>query len=343
MYGEAISAGLSAGTQAAGMIGDAFKQADAEEWRKLALEAARQMPLLNLGDTPDYQQLQYLGDFNPAMYQTPEAAQYQTIEDSPETRAIQMQALQRLIGQADGTFDAQNKAEQFQALDSANRMAQSREGAIRNQMERKGQGGTGVNALMQAQGAQMGANRARAGTLDAVSKAALQKLAAMQGAVGAAGQVRGQDFQRNSANANIINDFNMFNTRARNDVNQRNVDVQNQAGLRNLNTRQDIGGRNTGIHNSNIDRKTSNRVLENNSRVGRQNSIIGTMGGVASQSSNSGNVYNQLGQQGGQMFTNIGAGISAANNANPSQGYMYQNGEEGFQRSDDGSFTSQWW
>jgi hypothetical protein len=312
--GEGVSAGASAASQATGSIFDILAQNRAEDLRKLALQQASQQPVLTLPGG-DYNQLDYLGDYNPAAYATPESANAQTVADSPETRAIQMQALQNLIAQGNGAADASNAAGQFHALDSANQLANSREGAIRQEMERKGQGGTGVSALMRAQAAQMGANRAKSGTLDAVSQAALQKLAAMQGAVGAAGQVRGQDVGLNAQNANIINDFNKFNVAARNRVSQMNTEQANGAQLRNINTRQDISGKNTGIRNSNLDRKTNNAVLQNNSAVSRNNAIVQGLGGQAVQSQNSGNVYNQLGQQGGQLFNNIGSGIAASNQA----------------------------
>jgi hypothetical protein len=337
MAGEGYaSAGVSAASSLTGSILDALKQGDAERARELALEAARQTPDLQLPDQ-NYSQIAYQGDFTPGMYDTPEAAQATTVADSPEARAIQMQALQKLIAQGNGAADAQNAAGQFQALDSANQMANAREGAIRQSMERKGQGGTGISALMRAQAAQMGANRAKSGTLDAYSQAALQKLQALGAANSAAGAMRGQDIGLNAQNAGILNDFNRFNVSARNVASQHNVDTQNAAGLRNLNTRQDIGGRNTGITNSNIDRLTNNAVLQNNAAARRTGNIMNALGGQAQQASNTGSVYSQLGQQGGQMFNNIGAGITAANNANP-------NSDDDWKQytSDDGSLHSSW-
>ena len=313
---EGVSAGLSAGSQVAGSIMDIFKQADAENLRKLMTEFARSTPTLE-GRLPTdpYQEIGYLGDFTPKLYTTPESAAYQTINEDPATRDIQMQALSQLIAQSNGAADAQNKAEQFAVMDQAGQMANARQGAIQQRMERTGQGGTGANALMQAQAAQMAANRAQAGGLDANAKAALQKLAAMQGAVGAAGQVRGQDFNTANANADIINRFNMFNTQARNKAMQDNVNMQNQAGLRNLGTKQELAGRNTGIRNTDIDRRRADAKSILDSQVNRNSMILNAMGGQAQQAQNTGNVANQLGQQGGQLFTNIGSGISASNAA----------------------------
>lgn len=208
----------------------------------------------------DYERIQYAGDFNPEAYATPEAAQYQTISEDPRVRGIQMDALQKLIDQSSGAADAKSNAARFGALDEANQLARGREQAIAMQAQRRGQGGNGMSSVMQAQAAQMAANRARGGTMQAVQDAALEKLAATQGAIGAAGNVRGQDFQRAAANSDIINRFNQFNTQARNAAAMGSVDARNQAGMRNTNTKQDVMGRNAGVGNASMDRKDRNAM-----------------------------------------------------------------------------------
>jgi hypothetical protein len=298
-----------------GMAGQANSAADADEKRRQARAVAEGMDVLHLPQE-DYSYIDYAGDYNPYNIGQPEAAQYQTINEDPQTRSIEMAALQQLAGQANGAADAQNAAARFKALDDANQMANQREGAIRQRMERTGQGGTGLNALMQAQSAQMGANRARQGTMDAVSQAALQKLAAQQMMLQGAGQVRGQDFNTSRYNTDTINEFNKFNTQARNRINQLNTENQNAAQLRNLNTRQDLAGRNTGITNMGIDQRRNNRIAEHNSANDRAAATINAINGQATQANTNGQMWNQMGQQGSQLFTNIGAGLSAAQNAN---------------------------
>lgn len=327
-------AALGGMLEVAGMGLEQMRMDEAQRRMSQAYDISALQRDLDLTGIDPYQQLDYAGDFNPAAYDTPEAAQYKTIEEDPATRAIQMQALQQLVAQGNGAMDAQNAAGRFHALDSASQMANQREGAIRQQMERKGQGGTGANALMQAQAAQMGANRAQQGTLDAYSQAALQKLAAMQGAVGAAGQVRGQDLTTQRYNTDTINDFNQFNTAARNRINQMNTGMQNDASLRNLNTKQDISGRNTGIANQQIDRTRQDRTAMNSARNARLQSQANVRQGQSALSQQQAPMYGQMGQQANQLFTNIGAGMEAhANSQQPKNEFT----------SDDGSFHSQWW
>ncbi len=309
---------MSAASQIAGTVGDLLKQKEASEQRERAIAVLRAMPELQLPDG-DYSFLDYAGDYNPDAYGKPKAAAYETVSEDPRVRDMEMAALQRLIEQGDAVGQAKAEAARYGALDEANQLARGREGAIRQRMAQAGQGGSGMDAILQAQSAQSAANRARAGTLDATHMAALEKLANEQAILGSAGKVRGEDMSLAAKNADIINRFNLFNTQAENEIARANVDNQNQAQLRNVNTRQDISGRNTGIRNSNLDRKTSNARAVYDSRAGKSTAIANAMGGQANQSMQQGGVYNQLGQQGSQLFTNIGAGITAEQARQPQQ------------------------
>lgn len=189
----------------------------------------------------DYGLYSLAGEFSP------EAAQYQTISEDPRIRQVQEDALQSLIDRGNGAADAKMQAAQFGAMDEAGQLARAREDAIRMDAARKGQSGSGMDAVMRAQASQAAANRARAGSQQAVIDAALEKLAATQGAMAGADQMRGRDFQRNSANAGILNEMNKFNTQAR-----------NQAAQMNLQARQGIMNANVDQRNRGIDRRDRN-------------------------------------------------------------------------------------
>lgn len=263
----------------------------------------------------DYRGVDYAGDYSPYGYNTPEQADATTISTDPATRNIQMQALQQLISQGNGAADATQAAAQFKALDAANQMANAREGAIRSDMESRGQGGSVLNAMMRAQAAQDGANRAQGGTLDAQSQAALQKLAALGQAGNMAGAVRGQDFQNAAANADILNRFNMFNVAANNAVNQANVGLQNEAQLRNLGVRQGLNTQNTGITNSNLDRRTQNALTMYGAQAAKAGATAGQLTGMANNALVQGGMYQNMGQRLGQYGTNLGSGMVARDNA----------------------------
>ncbi len=332
-----VMAGVAAASAIAGLVAQGMSEAEA---RRKVEEMQSEVNGIGGFVSPDedYSQIDYTGDFNPYLNKTPESAQYETVTEDPQTRAIQMEALQNLVSQANGSADATNAAEQFAAMSEAGQMANAREGAIRQGMERKGQGGTGTSAIMRAQAAQMGANRAQGGTMDAAAKAALQKLAAQQGALQGAGAVRGMDYGVARDKASTINDFNRFNVAARNAVAQRNVDMQNSAGMRNANTRQDVAGRNSGVKNANVDRRYNRAKDTRTDELQRATMRANAAGGVASQINHGGQTYGQMGKQGSDLFTNIGSGVAAYEHANPSQPPP-----AGQYTSDDDSFHSQWW
>ena len=251
----------NAGLLAGGIGGADAASAAAEELRKLGIS-----PEFFGGD---YGEEAYAGDFTPTLFDDPTEAQYQTVAEDPRVRGMQMDALQQLIDKSRGAADMRRAADPGRALDQANQLARGREGAIRMDMERKGQAGSGTDAIMRAQASQMGANRARQGTQQAALDAALQKLTASQGVIQGAGNVRGQDFQRNATNSDIINRFNQFNTQARNAARQANVNMQNQASARNLDTRQGLGGRNAGTRNASIDRRDKLAQQTHGNKMGR--------------------------------------------------------------------------
>lgn len=223
-----------------------------------------------LPDTPGFSQkgygeVSYLGDFNPALYGTPEAAQYQTVAEDPRVRDYQMQALARMQNFADQAAGSQEALGRYNAVSDANAVAAQQNAGIRNQMAMRGQGGAGMEFVLQQQAAQNAANRAQAAGLGSAQQAALQRLMGTQAAMQGAGALRGQDFNAAATNADIINRFNMANTQMRNGVNMANTDMRNQTGMRNLNTRQGLAGVNTGIRNSSLDRGDRNALTNMNS------------------------------------------------------------------------------
>ncbi len=320
------------------IAGIAGNEREIEEARKARERAVRIAEGLGPLDLPDgsYAGIDYAGDYDPYLLGAPQSAKYQTTAEDPAARNMQMKALQYLVDQGNGAYDAQNQAEQFHAMDAAAQQANAREGAIRQEMERKGQGGAGISALMRAQAAQQAANRAQSGTLDATAKAALQKLAAQGQALQGAGSVRGQDAAERSRVDEIVNRFNMFNTQAMNHAREQDVAAQNAAGMRNINTRQEINGRNPGIRNSDLDRRTSNAQAKYGAQVGKANMMMGGYNNFASGAERAGSAYNSMGQQGAKLFTDIGKGIA---NESALSGSREPDNEY---TSEDGSFHSRW-
>lgn len=269
----------------------------------------------------DYQTVGYEGDFTPTLFDDPEAAQYQTISEDPRVRQVEMDALQSMIDRASGAADAKSNAAQFGAMDEANQLARGREGAIRQSMARRGQTGSGMDAVLQAQAGQSAANRARAGTQDAVTNAAIEKMLANNQAMAGAGSVRGQDFQRNAANSDIVNRFNQFNTQARNAARQANVGMQNDARMRNVNTKQGLAGTNTGIKNQGLNRSDANRQKNLDNRYKR----FGMHAGLMNQATGAMNdVTQNAGAAADQIGGSVMSGVSGMGGGGGSGGALAQ-------------------
>ncbi len=247
--------------------------------------------LRQLQDTPGfsdqkYGEMSYLGDLQPQQYGTPEAAQYQTVSEDPRTRDYQMQALARMQGLADQSAGSAEALGRYNAVSDANAVAAQQNAAIRNQMAMRGQGGAGMEFVLQQQAGQNAANRAQAGGLNAAQQAALQRLMGTQGVMAGASNIRGMDADVASRNADIINRFNMANTGMRNQTNMANTDMANAAAARNLGTRQTLAGANTGIRNQTLDRDDRNRLTNMNAlrqKFGMHRGITQGRGGEIGQ------------------------------------------------------------
>jgi hypothetical protein len=263
---------------------------------------AIELPKLNQGE---YERIKYEGDFNPEMYATPESAQYQTISEDPRTREYQMAALGRLQQFGDQAADSQESLGRYRAAQEGNAVAQQRENAIRQQMAMRGQGGSGAEFVLAAQGGQMGANRAQEQAMMSAQQAALQRLAGTNAAFGAASGLRGQDADVASRNADIINKFNMYNTNARNAAMMGNTDLKNAAGMRNINTRQGLSGANAGIGNSQRDRNDRTAQAGFGNQMTKFGAINDALTGKANQTARANQDAQEAGKTGFSNFKDV--------------------------------------
>jgi hypothetical protein len=198
----------------------------------------------------DYGKYSLVGTYDPEM------ADYSTISEDPRLMEMELAALDRLSNENGAVAQAHRDAGMRQAIFGANSMAKGREDAIRQDAERSGQSGAGMDQVLRGQSAQMGANRATQAGMDATHLAALERLQNEQALMGAAGQVRGENYRTAAANADIINRFNMFNT-----------GLANEAAKYNLNAAQDISNKNVGQGDKSLDRK------DRNAQTGFQNDM----------------------------------------------------------------------
>lgn len=169
-------------------------------------------------------------------YAGPEAAQSQQVAIDPVDRANQMSALSKLQGYSNGAADSELNAANYNAQNNASMQRQRADAATMQNLASRGVAGSGMEMAQKQQASQNAANSALGGGLEAAKNNALTKLQGNNAYLSGLGNLRGQDTGLATANANIINQFNMANTAERNRVNQANVGLTNQQNT--MNTQQ---------------------------------------------------------------------------------------------------------
>lgn len=149
--------------------------------------------------------------------------------EDPRLKLAQMQALKQLqnISQ-DGGMTDQMRFRLALANQNAAQQARGQRGALQQQMQSRGLGGSGLNLA-----SQLGANQAAVQGrsmqgLGAAAEAERRALQALQGVSGLAGSIRGQDMQRKQA-LDAIRRFNASNRLSTRQANQAQQWAQNQA------------------------------------------------------------------------------------------------------------------
>lgn len=211
-----------------GPIIDYFMNQDAENKRQRLIDAERAR--LNELKLPEFSNSQY----NAMQFGRPEEAQGQTISLQPGTRDAQMKALQNMLDQSRGLSDSGSDLSRFKAIQEANQLASSRDQAAQSNARARGVGGGGLEFAMRQQGGQDAANRAQDAGMQGAYQQALQRMQAQNNYIAGLGNLRNQDTDLASRNADVINKFNMYNVGARNAANQSNVQMGNQGQMYNL-------------------------------------------------------------------------------------------------------------
>lgn len=245
----------------AGVIGTAvvggLVQAYQSQKAQASTDAEREriQKLIDQVQSPDFDytkisapQFKVLKDYNPkvADYVQEKAPQYITAgsEDAKSGRDAQRAALQRLRGLGDTGRDAQSDALQEDAMRRQAIENNSQQASIRQNMQQRGIGGSGLE-LAQAMGAQqnaaqLGADSSRSAMLDAYKT----RLQALRDSASLGGQIRNEDVEVESRNVGINNDFNRRLSANQNAYNQYKDGVNNDAQWKNIGMHQDADNKN---------------------------------------------------------------------------------------------------
>ena len=254
--GGAMTAAAIAGPVIGGILGGISA---ASGRRAAAAAAAAALAQLNaIGMPPDLskeiilQQFQSQGVLTPELEQDIhlQASQVGQIQEDPNLRGAQLEALSTLGGVSRGGLRAEDRAAYNELRASTQRDAEAKRQQILQQMQARGQGGGGNELMAQLQAGQAAEDQASAQGDRLAAQASQNALAALGQRAQLAGSVRGQDFSTAQAKAQALDDRNQFlyqNSAARQ---RSNVGALNEAQAANLANKQRLSDVNTGQANT---------------------------------------------------------------------------------------------
>ncbi len=226
---------------------------EAKKSRNILRENVAQVDALKLPELQQLylEQLQSAGNLTPDMEQAilQQASAMGEISVDPRLKSQQMSALEQLAGIAETGMSPADQAAFELARRGAAQEEQARQGQILQEMQARGQGGSGIELISRLKSNQSAADRLQEAQLQ---QAQAQQQARMQ-ALGQVGnlssQVREQDFGEQARIAQATDMINQFNAQNQQGVQSRNVGSKNQAQMANLQNQQNILNQNVGLRN----------------------------------------------------------------------------------------------
>lgn len=195
----------------------------------------------------EYLKDQWLQDFTPEQLQNLQQlgpSAMESVSTDPRLQAAQMTALQGLQDRSQSGYDATDRAAMAEAQMAAARQEQGQRGAIMQNMQSRGMGGSGAELAAQLANQQGSANRMSATAGNIASEGRQRALQAMMQSGQMAGQMQGADFNRQAQIAQARDQISQFNTNNNNKVQAQNNAMINQARMANQQGRQGVASGN---------------------------------------------------------------------------------------------------
>lgn len=319
-YGTAIGAAIGG---LGGFMGGQDDESSKYYDEMMARVSQIQVPGMDqLTFTPE--ELQYMGDFTPDQLQNYvlEKSKMEGVAVDPRLKQEQMKALDKISQLADQGFSDEDMMGFNIARQQAAGEAEAKQNQILQNMQQRGQGGSGAELAARLMSNQASSNQlSLEQQKQAIAQAEARKAALAQLA-SQSGQMRSQDFGEQSAVAQAQDAVNRINQANQQDVARYNVGTGNQAGLTNLQTKQNISNQNVGIRNQGKQQQTQAAKDIFNMEMGKatgQNAIsAGQASNSARQSANTNAGIGQIGQGlvqigGSGAFKNLMSGSAPQN------------------------------
>jgi len=196
-----------------------------------------------LSYTPE--QYQQLDTIPPEDYEKPAEIDPTLVQDSPQGRNIQAQALSELQERSENGLSAKDQYEYQKNKMQAGETARGREQAITQNMEARGMAGSGMEAALRGQASQESTNRLADVSAQQAQADALSRIQATQSAMQGGAALRAGDVNLNQTNANILNQFAMTNAERQMQVANMNTQQRNAYLNQQQQTAQQLANLNT--------------------------------------------------------------------------------------------------
>lgn len=286
----------------------ASARTDAENARKEALAQFAGLKPPSIEDQMlALQQYQEQGQMNPLLEQLIQQgdSRLSDVQTDPRLQAQQLSALEQVAGLASGQVKPGDMAAFEMARRNAAGEAQAKQGQILQEMQARGQGGSGAELLARLQAAQSGADRLSAAQMQEAQAQQNARMQALQQQANMATTVRSQNYGEQSDLARARDTINQFNSQNAQGVQSRNVNNQNNAQLQNLTNRQNIANANVDIANK---QQANNKGLLQNQFSNQMNIAKGMAGQYGEQADAS----DKQAAQTAAMWGGIGQGVGGA-------------------------------
>lgn len=240
-------------------------------------------------------------------------SEFEKIVVDGQQKKSQLRALQSLedLGYKGG-LNLSDKAMYQDMLGKQQAQDRGARDAITSEMAQRGTGGSGFDLQARLAAQQASGDQASRNALNIAAQAQQRALQAIQGAGDLATKYRSQDVNEQQARAQAADAINRFNAANMQDVQTRNLGLKNRAQEMNLNRAQDIADRNVGLFNQ--EKMYNTPLAQKDAQQAFQNQMQ-LAGSKANAYAGQAAAAGQQGQMTGNMWSNLGQGVSGAASA----------------------------
>jgi len=290
--------GTAIGSVAGGLLGGIvglFSGNSAKKKAEAAYAEAERL-IKEVGAGPDLAREIMLDQFKVEGIYTPELEQKLDLEmskaaqiqEDPSLGSSQRKALEILSGAAQSGLGPEERAELAQLQDEQAAQTRGQEQSIIQDMQQRGQGGSGAELIARLNAGQQSANRSRSAGLDIAAQASRRALEAAGQMGSLSGNIRGQEFDINKAKADAEDLRNQMLYQNSVTMQTRNIDAKNAAERANLVNAQQTSNRNVVQSNAEKERQRQAEQTMYENKAGQLGRLADLKTGAAARATASG-------------------------------------------------------